>query len=49
MAVAAIGPLVPSSCSAASLSNGFGLTNDNFTAITYTYSWTGHFLGQGDV
>jgi hypothetical protein len=41
--------LVPPSCFSSSLSAGFTLENFNFTAITYTYCWTGHFAGGGDV
>ena len=39
----------PGPTHAGRFANGFGLTNLNVVAVTYTFSFTGHFPGQEDI
>jgi len=41
--------LAVSPVSARVLQSGFGYNNYNFSPVTVTYSWSGHYPGEPDV
>jgi hypothetical protein len=41
--------LAAAAAEASTLQNGVRITNPNTLPATVTYSWSGHFRGQGDV